>query len=438
MVSEEEVPFTQVDKLVHAVQFGDFSFVESAVTMYRVSPDTKDAQNCSLLHWAAINNRVQIAAFLLSNHANVNIVGGEGEEVPLQWAVRYAQCLPMVGLLLQHKADVHHRSLGGYDSLYLAVMAGYVHNVFLLLTAGGASPNNSIAADGDNPLHWILKHRNLYDNHEAKDILRMLLASGADVRALDIHGDTPLISLATSAVTKKPFPSEIAFLLHAADPQPESVVFQVTNTQGDSAWVVAWKTQNLWMLRCLWDLYLYHKLSNLTPTVVRALLFLVFFYLLQTLGYFFGPLWWGIIFFGSMFVDQGSIETVDGSRSLCGTSWGIIILAASMYFIYLQHYFSWWLHLLHCAVLFSIVMTLWMSMRTPPMAAECLGRKCGPTHWASTPTTEQDQHKRMEYWQSLVPKLLQAPPIFNTRNEIGMHLCIESDSNCLRIPLISG
>eukprot|EP01031_Cornospumella_fuschlensis_P033321 gene33321-40307_t len=82
------------DKIIKAVQYGDLKFVETAVEIHHVSVDLKDKDDCSLLHWAAINNRVEIIEFLLHRKANVNSVGGENKEIPLQWAVRQAHCAP--------------------------------------------------------------------------------------------------------------------------------------------------------------------------------------------------------------------------------------------------------------------------------------------------------------------------------------------------------
>ena len=42
---------------------------------------------CSLLHWAAINNRGIIAALLIQNGAIIDKTGGALGETPLQWAI---------------------------------------------------------------------------------------------------------------------------------------------------------------------------------------------------------------------------------------------------------------------------------------------------------------------------------------------------------------
>lgn len=52
-------------------------------------------ENVTLLHWAAINNRLEIVNYLVSRGAIVDAIGGELESTPLQWATRQGH-LPMV------------------------------------------------------------------------------------------------------------------------------------------------------------------------------------------------------------------------------------------------------------------------------------------------------------------------------------------------------
>lgn len=429
----EDIPFTQVDKLVQAVQYGDYAFIETALSVHRVSPDTKDTQKCSLLHWAAINNRIQIATLLLAHHANVNIVGGDGEEIPLQWAARYAQCLPMLSLLIQEGSNVRHRSVGGYDAVYLAVMAGHVHNAFVLLGAGGGDPN-TIAVDGNTPLHWIIKHRNFEKDNDAIEMVRQLVAFGADVRIGDALGDTPLMCLATSSRTRR-FPEDIAFLLHQAGQTPShkgqpSMIFGVTNHENDSAWVIAWKTQNLHMLRVLWDLTQYNSFAHSAPIIVRVALMVSFFFALQSMGYVSGLCLWLLLFCLSLFVDQGSLSSIDSSRSSCGTAWGIIIMAAVSYQWYMARFFSTAAHAAHWCLLGAIGVALWRCMQTPPVCARSMAcrhlRVPTPFSWspsaspidgdAAEGVSEAD---RREYWTRLLPRIVQAPPLTNSRKETG-------------------
>ena len=49
----------------------------------------KDDENVTLLHWAAINNRRDLATFYVEKGAELDAVGGKLQATPLHWAVRY-------------------------------------------------------------------------------------------------------------------------------------------------------------------------------------------------------------------------------------------------------------------------------------------------------------------------------------------------------------
>ena len=115
---------------VKAVQFGDFQTVKSLLDSHQVSANAVDNDGCSLLHWAAINNRVEIATLLIRSGAIVPCAGGVLAESPLHWAVRRNYC-KVVGLLLAEGADVSYRSNMGLDALSLACHLGNTVIVFV-------------------------------------------------------------------------------------------------------------------------------------------------------------------------------------------------------------------------------------------------------------------------------------------------------------------
>lgn len=51
-----------------AVQFGDLSKVKHLIESGLVTASETDADDCSLLHWAAINNRLQVYFFLCNSN----------------------------------------------------------------------------------------------------------------------------------------------------------------------------------------------------------------------------------------------------------------------------------------------------------------------------------------------------------------------------------
>ena len=90
---------------IAAVQGGDILQVTVHILQNRISSNATDEFGCTLLHWAAINQRYNVAVFLISQGADVNKTGGDLGETPLQWAVRSGY-VPMVDLIIQNGADV--------------------------------------------------------------------------------------------------------------------------------------------------------------------------------------------------------------------------------------------------------------------------------------------------------------------------------------------
>ena len=87
-----------------AVQYG---FYERVVQLIDVNPSlvtTPVNDNITLLHWAALNNRLDIVKYLISKGAQVDAMGGALNATPLNWAIRDGK-LEMVVLLLSYHAQ---------------------------------------------------------------------------------------------------------------------------------------------------------------------------------------------------------------------------------------------------------------------------------------------------------------------------------------------
>lgn len=384
---EEEVPYTQVDKLVHAVQFGDFPFVETAITQYHMSPDTKDSQNCSLLHWAAINNRKQIAEFLILQHANVNIVGGDAEEIPLQWAVRYARCLPMVHLLINEKSNLNHRSKTNHDALFLAVISGQIHAAFMLLNAN-ANPD-TVDQYNDTPILWLLKNRNIKHDLDSLEIIRLLISFHADVSHAGKGGNNALHVLAP---IMRDLNLHTALLLYESG---KDRAVQGRNEFGKTPWQLAWSVKNLKLLRFFWDAYMYTKYPRELPIFVVAANLTFFFQSLQHFGWILGVFVWAIFGACTEMINQATIPQ-GYSRVNCGLAWGIIFNAVSAYFFYIAQFHT---RSFNLAVSFLVVV-ICVSLRTSMVTK--------PQHLVD---------KGIDARNALAEKILRAEPILNSNGE---------------------
>jgi ankyrin repeat protein len=83
-----------------------------------------DDNNCTLLHWAAINNRVEITNFLIDHGLIHAISGGILQETPLQWSLRKKYYRIMNIIYTRSQCNLYHKSIHGYDALHLACRLG--------------------------------------------------------------------------------------------------------------------------------------------------------------------------------------------------------------------------------------------------------------------------------------------------------------------------
>ena len=122
--------------LVLFTQLGDFVSLQkhiSEITSSGTDINTiLDESQCSLLHWAAINNRLKISLYLLSLNANINASGGTLMETPLHWAIRNDKSTFLVHLLICKGSNINQKNIYGHSALQVAVRSGNIHNCFLL------------------------------------------------------------------------------------------------------------------------------------------------------------------------------------------------------------------------------------------------------------------------------------------------------------------
>jgi hypothetical protein len=139
-----------VSTLIAAVCYGDLAVVLDSSGL---NPNLCDSDNCSLLHWAALNDRLEIATVLLERGAKVNAIGGLLRETPLHWALR-RRYYRMMDLLITHGADIQIANSEGRDAVHLACTTGGSEMIQLLyiLLHWGADPNTTDSA-GDFALH---------------------------------------------------------------------------------------------------------------------------------------------------------------------------------------------------------------------------------------------------------------------------------------------
>uniref|UniRef100_A0A1I7T458 ANK_REP_REGION domain-containing protein n=2 Tax=Caenorhabditis tropicalis TaxID=1561998 RepID=A0A1I7T458_9PELO len=109
---------TKIEMAARACQIGDIQTVRFLLNGH-VSADELDQQGCGLLHWAAINDKVDIIELLLSHNSNIDLIGGNMRSTPLHWACYNSQ-LSAVVCLVKNGANPTLRNANGETALHVA------------------------------------------------------------------------------------------------------------------------------------------------------------------------------------------------------------------------------------------------------------------------------------------------------------------------------
>ncbi|KAJ5294455.1 hypothetical protein PENANT_c006G06987 [Penicillium antarcticum] len=156
-------------------------------------------QNKSLLHLAALKNKVQIAEMLLEKGVSIEVKDSHGN-TPLHYAC-YNGCKQLALFLVRKGANMEAQSATGNRPLHLATVwetriqqIDESLRVTSMLLALGASPEPKTDS-GVTPLHLAMKK----DGHI---LCNILLDYGADPTSRDHRGRTPLHYLPKSYCTR--------------------------------------------------------------------------------------------------------------------------------------------------------------------------------------------------------------------------------------------
>ncbi|XP_054627754.1 putative palmitoyltransferase ZDHHC13 [Dunckerocampus dactyliophorus] len=202
--------------IVQATQFG---ILDRCKELVEAGYDVRqpDKENVSLLHWAAINNRLELVKYFVSKGAIVDQLGGDLNATPLHWAIRQGH-LPMVIQLIRYGADPSIADGEGYRALHLAILFQHMAIAAYLMAKGqevdgpdcngqtplmlaaqkiiGPEPTNfliknnaSVSAmdkvNRNTPLHCAVLAGNV-------DAAYVLLEAGASLDQENVNGHTPL------------------------------------------------------------------------------------------------------------------------------------------------------------------------------------------------------------------------------------------------------
>lgn len=124
---------------IHSLaQRGDYqalqALLDASPTEFTQLVNSRDSQNVTPLHWAAINAHLPTCRFLLDNGANIDAIGGDLQATPLQWAARNAH-LYVIHLLMSYGADPNIQDAQGFNTLCLITHSSAVMPLLYMVSA---------------------------------------------------------------------------------------------------------------------------------------------------------------------------------------------------------------------------------------------------------------------------------------------------------------
>eukprot|EP00123_Amoebidium_parasiticum_P000884 comp118012_c0_seq1/m.48975 comp118012_c0_seq1/g.48975 ORF comp118012_c0_seq1/g.48975 comp118012_c0_seq1/m.48975 type:complete len:592 (-) comp118012_c0_seq1:176-1951(-) len=183
------LPYEEIkEAAVKASQHGDLATLIDLVENRGLDPSCRDDENVSCLHWAALNDRVEIVRYLLQRNVNVDIIGGDLRGTPLHWAVREGH-LQVAVVLISNGASLTKEDSQGFSALHLAAQYGHASTCLYLISKGADVNRND--PEQRTPLMWVCYQVN-ENAAMCKDTIRVLMSCGAQINQQDCLGAAPL------------------------------------------------------------------------------------------------------------------------------------------------------------------------------------------------------------------------------------------------------
>ena len=356
--NSEAVVAPTVLEFVKAVQFGEFAVIRDAIDSKKIAATDCDQDGCSLLHWSAINNRLEIASYLLEYGADVNLAAGILQESPLMWAIRSGNNPKIIKLFIEKGASLTHTSVESIDPLQLACRLGHINCCFLLLHSG-ANPN-AFDKQRNNCLLWLLKNRPT-DKH----LITLLLKFGINIDHRDENNDTAL-HIASKTVRRNSKEVDLFLIFRFVEGVGGDIAIRTKNNAGHTPYTYAeMVSRNPTAMRFFWDYWMYQKFPYLFPTLFSFVSMYGFFFLLSTCGWY-GVLYWLIFLFlpNNQFC-QPTIEIGD-SRAIVGSTLGAYTSVFLAYHQYIAHHVSQYVNVIMSILILSTSILYALLIRSKP------------------------------------------------------------------------
>ncbi|KAG2607478.1 hypothetical protein PVAP13_4NG249400 [Panicum virgatum] len=165
-----------------AAAYGDLEKLQRLVEGEGRPVREPDGGGYHALQWAALNNRVAAAQYILEHGADINAVDHTGQTA-LHWSAVRGH-IQVAELLLKEGAKVDAADLYGYQATHVAAQYGQTAFIYHIVAKWNADPDVP-DNDGRSPLHWAA-YKGFADS------IRLLLFLDAYRGRQDKEGCTPL------------------------------------------------------------------------------------------------------------------------------------------------------------------------------------------------------------------------------------------------------
>jgi len=168
---------------------GRISTIEQFVKKKNVDLNARDDGGWTLLHWAAVCRRVNVAALFIASGADIDARDNSGN-TPLHVAAMNSDktgSIRIIQFLISKDADIHAENNEGVNALHLAAGRGNVKVVKLLIEKGLKVDKKD--KFGFTPLCRVFVG---FSDSGDKDVIQFLLQKGANPLTKDKQGFTPV------------------------------------------------------------------------------------------------------------------------------------------------------------------------------------------------------------------------------------------------------
>ncbi|UCC38611.1 MAG: ankyrin repeat domain-containing protein [Candidatus Aminicenantes bacterium] len=168
-------------EIFKAVQEGNFGKVKSIIDKNPTLIITRDLNNRTPLHFAATTGNKQIAEYLLSKGADINLKNSDGR-TPLHFAASNRQ-KDVVELLITNGADLEAKDIYDNTPLNSATYGGDIEIIKLMIEKGANI--KTLSGYNGSLLHAAA-------SRGRKDIIKLFVDKGLDINFQDKDGPAPI------------------------------------------------------------------------------------------------------------------------------------------------------------------------------------------------------------------------------------------------------